>query len=339
MPSLPPSSPFDHGGMSFGDHLDELRRRLIYALLLVLPIFILSVVFGDYLVKLILHPAQAQLEAANLPGSFIVTNPVEALGAYFRVAAVVTVVVGVPAILLQLWMFVSPGLYPHERRFALFLIPFSMLLSIIGLLFLYYVMLPAMLTFLIRFGASLGEMHTAIAARPPGILETIPVLPGDLADAPVGTVWVNTDIGQLRVFMAPAEPGGKPTILGVPLVQASGISQQYRVSEYVNLVFTMALAFAIGFQTPVVVLLLGWMGIVDRPMLARKRKHAVLASFIISAVLTPSPDPFSMVLLAVPLYMLYELGLLLLRFVPASRIATGFPWKRRRGEPPDAGDA
>jgi sec-independent protein translocase protein TatC len=327
--------------MSFGDHLEELRRRLIFALLTVLPLFVLSMVFGKELVDLLLRPANAQLRDSGLGGTFIVTNPLEALGAYFRVAAVVTIVVGVPAILFQLWLFISPGLYPHERRFALFLIPLSLLLSCIGLLFLYFVMLPAMLSFLIQFGASMGQASTPLVEAAPEVFTVrIPVLAGDPAAPPSGAVWFNTHLGHLRVNRA--IEGAAPAIVGVPMVLAAGIAQQFRVSEYVDLFFTMALAFAIGFQTPVVVLLLGWMGIVDRPMLARKRKHAVFAAFIVSAILTPSPDPFSMALLAVPLYLLYELGVLMLRLLPASRLAEGGIWRRRRGgrgEPPEAGEA
>jgi sec-independent protein translocase protein TatC len=326
--------------MSFGDHLDELRRRLIYAMLTVLPIFILCVVFGNQLLEFLLTPAKAQLRAANLPGSFIVTNPLEAFTAWIKVAFVITLVIGVPAILLQLWLFVSPGLHSHERRFALFLVPMSLVLSVVGLAFLYYVMLPAMLAFLVNFGAGVGQPRTALVELPPGVAPLIvPSIPGDPASPPPGALWFNSELAQLRINAA--GEGRAPVVLGTQLMRDAGISQQYRVSEYVSLVFTMSLAFVIGFQTPVVVLLLGWMGIVDRPMLARKRKHAFFSAFVVAAILTPSPDPFSMTLLAFPLYFLYELGLILLRFVPASRVAEGFRRARGRGraEPPDAGDA
>lgn len=328
------------GAMSFGDHLEELRRRLIFAILTVLPIFILAMVFGKELVDLLLRPANAQLRESGLGGTFIVTNPLEALGAYFRVAAVMTIVVGVPAILFQLWLFVAPGLYPHERRFALFLIPLSLVLSCVGLLFLYFVMLPAMLEFLIRFGATMGQASTPLVEVAPEVFGVrVPVIAGDPVAPPSGAVWFNSHLGHLR--MNRAAEGVPPAVVGTALVHAAGIAQQFRVSEYVDLFFTMALAFAVGFQTPVVVLLLGWMGIVDRPMLARKRKHAVFAAFIVAAVLTPSPDPFSMLMLAVPLYLLYELGVLMLKLLPASRLAEGSIWRRRRGggEPADAGEA
>jgi sec-independent protein translocase protein TatC len=344
--------------MSFGDHLDELRRRLIYALVTIVPIFLIAMIFGEQLLEIILEPAKAKLEASRLPGTFIATSPLEPMGAWIRVALVVTVVIGVPAILLQLWMFVAPGLYPHERRFALFLIPLSLLLSTIGLLFLYFVMLPAMMAFLIHFGGSLGEPSRVVVEAPQGmVFPSIPMLPGEPADPPPGGMWYNSELKHLQMNLA-AE-GQDPVIMGTPIVRAAGIAQQYRLSEYINLVFTMSLAFVVGFQTPVAVLLLGWMGIVNRRMLAKNRKYAFFLAFVVAAILTPSPDPFSMTLLALPLYMLYELGLLMLNFIPASRIAEGSKWMRRRRqgsapplgvvdkpedygsvrEPPDAGDA
>ncbi len=172
-----------------------------------------------------------------------------------------------------------------------------------------------------------------------------PVLEVDPVDPPLGSVWINRTIKEWRVAMP--GPEGSIEILGTPLVQSTGISQQFRVSEYIGLVFIMGLSFAVGFQTPVVVLLLGWVGLVDRKFLARNRKYALFICAIAAAILTPSPDPFSMIILAAPLYMLYELGMILLRVLPAGRVARGFTWAGKRygvsqepaaGEPPTAGD-
>ncbi len=100
------------------------------------------------------------------------------------------------------------------------------------------------------------------------------------------------------------------------MTRGAGISQQYKISEYIRTLLNMGLAFGIGFQTPVVVLLLGWAGIVTRQTLAKYRRHAVGACALAGALLTPA-DPLSMVLLAIPLYLLFELGMLLLRVWPA----------------------
>jgi sec-independent protein translocase protein TatC len=319
--------------MSFGEHLEELRRRLLFALLMVVPIFLASLVFGERLLEVLIAPAQTQFRRAGMPQPLQALAPLEVLGAYLKVSAVFTIVVGVPAILYQLWLFVGPGLHPHERRFAALLIPLSLALSIAGLLFLYFVMLPAMLGFLIQFGAGIGRLHTHTIQTPPEmVFPQAPVLAGDPAAPPPGAMWFNSELKELRVNAAAA--GEPPLVRGAAMTRSAGIAQQYRLSEYIGLLFTMSLAFVAGFQTPVVVLLLGWLGIVNRAMLKRKRRHAVFLAFLVAAILTPSPDPFSMTVLAVPLYFLYEFGIVLLRIAPAGRVA----WGKVGREPPDAGE-
>ena len=125
----------DPRAMSFGDHLEELRKRLIWAIASVAPIFIVALVFGEQILAFIIRPAQERLLAAGQPATMLQTNPIELLSAWLKVAAVVTIVVGIPLILLQLWFFVAPGLYQHEQRFAKILLPLSVLLSLAGLAF------------------------------------------------------------------------------------------------------------------------------------------------------------------------------------------------------------
>ncbi len=325
--------------MSFGEHLEELRRRLIFALLGIAPLFVISLVFGGWLLDFLIAPAQQQLRAAGLADRMQVTGLLEIISAYLRIALVVTIMVGLPWVVWQAWLFVAPGLYEHERRFAKLILPFSLVLSLLGIAFLYFVMLPAMLLFLIRFGADLGRPDIAAAPPPPGVVLPLgpPALDADPVEPPPGSVWYNRTLQEFRYAIPSPDGTSVIEIRGAPMSRTSGIAQQYRVSEYINLVFFMGLAFAIGFQTPVVVLLAGWLGLVDRRWLVKNRKYAVFVCAVAAAFLTPSPDPFSMVMLAAPLYLLYELGLFLLRFLPASRVARGVSWAGR--EPPGAGDA
>lgn len=328
--------------MTFGEHLEDLRRRVIHALLGIVPIFIGAVVIGEWLMEMLMAPAQRQLRAAGLPPILQSTGPLESIGAYLKVTLAVTLVLGVPWIVWQLWLFVAPGLHVHEKRFARLLLPLSAGLASLGLVFLYFVMLPAMLLVLINFGASLGRPTVATGPLPQGVelRESVPRLPFDPEAPPAGSMWFNTQLDELRVAIS----GGSvaPRIVGVPMGITAGIAQQYRIGEYTGLIFFMALAFSLGFQTPVLVLLAGWMGVVERGFLARNRKYALFLAALAAAVLTPSPDPFSMMVLALPLYLLYELGLLMLRFLPPSRVARGFTWGGRRyglsGEPPEAGE-
>lgn len=314
--------PYDDLGdtiMPFGDHLEELRRRLIYALLGVLPILIVSLVIGKSVLNFLLHPIAAALERGGMPPGLQVTGPFEMFTAYIQVSVVLTILVGAPWIVFQLWRFVAPGLHSHERRFAYLLAPMSVVLTVLSALFLYYVMLPTVLMFFVAFNASLPMVEVKSAPLPEGVaLQVATVLEADPEDPPLGAMWYNRTVNQLR--MSVLDKDGKKVVNGTAMTGSALISQQYKVSDCVGMVLMFALALAIAFQMPVVVLLLGWAGIVTPELLMRYRRHAVLICAVLGAVLTPA-DPLSMLLLAVPLYFLYELGVVLLRALPAKRVA------------------
>jgi len=316
--------------MSFGDHLEELRKRLIWALVSVAPIFIVSLVFGEQILAFLIKPVHDKLVQYGQPATMLQTNPIELLAAWLKVSTVVTIVVGIPLILLQLWLFVAPGLYQHEQRFAKILLPMSVLLSVLGLAFLYFVMWPAMLTFLINFGTDLGKEPFTTGEPPAAItLPSAPILDADPPHPAHGAWWVYLPTSQVHINLGTPD---KPDIRAIQLIHNTGVSQQYKISEYIGLVFTTSLAFIAGFQTPVVVLLLGWTGLVSRAAMAKKRRYAIFIAAAGAAILAPSPDPFSMIVLAIPLYMLYELGLFLLQVLPAERVARGFRPRNSNGD-------
>ena len=314
----------DPNSMTLGEHLEDLRRRVILAALGLAPILVGALIIGRSVLELLMDPVRASLRKQGLPDELLATGPLEPFFAYVKVSVVIAVIVGSPWVLLQLWKFISPGLYSSERRFVYVLIPLSAVLSALGVVFLYYVILPVVLTFFINFGSSIGDRTTPAIEPPAGmVFPVVPALAGDPADPQPGHTWINTELMQVR--FAFLDENGSVTIRGSALTKGFGISQQYRVSEYVKLILNLAIAFVIGFQTPVVVLLLGWSGLVERPTLVKYRKHAVFVAAIVSAFLTPA-DPLSMLLLAGPLYILYELGGLLLIILPAQRIAGDDPF-------------
>ncbi len=337
--------------MPFGEHLEELRRRLILALLGTVPILVLSLAFGRTALQFIVRPIQAALHRADLASVLQATSPLETFGSYLKVSLTITILVGLPWMLLQLWLFVAPGLYASEKRFAYLLAPMSMVLSILGMAFCYWVMLPVALAFFVNFGSTIAQPVVATAPLHAGVvLPVLPLLDADPTDPPEHGLWFNNELRELRYCVHGAGEGGgdvRPVIVGVPLVSASAIAQQYRVSEYVGFLLSMSIAFALAFQMPVVVLLLGWANIITPAVMRKYRRHAIFACAAAAAIITPTPDPFNMFLLAGPLYALYEVGLLLLRVLPASLVAEGFGgWKglsrilRRRPKTAesDAGD-
>lgn len=307
--------------MSFGEHLDELRKRIMFGVGGIVPIFALSLLFGKRLIDFLLAPAIDALHRQGLPASFQVTKFLEAFNAYVYLSFVLTLLLGSPWLLFQLWKFVSPGLHGHERRFVYLLTPLSALLTLLSAAFTYFVMLPVILQFFVIFNASFPwpeAMTHSVASQTS--LPSLPVFDGDPTAPAAGGMWINSQLNQLRICLTPAgAEQATPVIRGIALVSTGVVAQNYNLSTYVDLILNLALAFAAAFQMPVVVLILGWVGLVTPKLLGKYRKHAIFACAFIGAALTPG-DPLSMFLLAIPLVALYELGIFLLRVFPAKRV-------------------
>jgi len=313
--------------MPFGEHLEDLRRRLIYALWGVLPIMSGALYVGKDLLAMLLFPVERALRDADLSPVLQATGPLETFMSYFKISLTLTIVVSSPWILLQLWLFVAPGLYNNERRFAYVLAPLSVILTITGVTFCYKVMFPITLAFLINFGATIAPADVHSQAFPDEAMKQlmiVPSLPADPTDPPEHSMWYNTTLKQLRFATGHDNDRKTPIVLGVSLIAGGAVAQQYRVSEYVGLLMGLCLAFAVAFQMPVAVLILGWANVVQISFLTKYRRHAIFICAALGALITPTVDPFTMFLLAVPLYGLYELGIILLRVLPASRVAAGF---------------
>jgi sec-independent protein translocase protein TatC len=241
----------DNTRMSLGEHLEELRRRLLYALGGLGLMMALSLVFGRELLALLQAPYRRVLAEKGheeaLLAAFTVTD---AFLTYFRVSLLAGLILSSPWVFYQLWLFVAAGLYPRERRWVRWAAPFSALLFVAGAaFFLGYVSRP-MLRFFMSF-----------------------------------TDWLNLE----------------------PVI---------RLRDLVAFMTNLMLVFGLAFQTPVLVFALGRMGLVTRQTLAKYRRHVIVGMLIVAALLT-SPSPIDQVALALPMWLLYELGLLLLRLYPA----------------------
>lgn len=319
--------------MSFGDHLEDLRRRVFLAIVGLVPLFAIAFLFGRPLLTLLIAPARRALIEGGQASSLLATGPFETFGTVVHLAAVMTILLGAPWVLYHLWKFISPGLYAHERRFVNILLPFSGLLVVCSVVFMYMAILPVVLAFFVGFSAQVETKPPPTAPLPEGItLPVFPVLANDPADVESGSAWINTDVWQLRIAAPDPKHEGRTIIKSVEIVDAQGIVQQYRISEYVKTLLNLALGFGAAFQTPVVIVMLGWVGIIDPKVMSKYRRYAIGACTLLGALLTPA-DPVSMMLMAIPLYLLYELGLLTLRIMPAERVLG------KMKEPQDAGDA
>jgi len=224
----------------FVSHLIELRDRLIRALLAVGVVFgVLCVWPGpgglyDLLSAPMTHnlPAGTKLIATNVFSPFLVPLKITLMGAFL---------IALPVVLYQLWAFVAPGLYSHEKKFVLPLVISSTILFFIGVAFCYFVVIPALTKFIVA------------------------VAPTSINTAP-------------------------------------------DIEQYFGTVLTLFLVFGIAFEVPVGVVVLARVGVVSIEQLQKFRGYFIVVAFIVSAIVTP-PDVVSQLSLAVPLCLLYEVGI------------------------------
>jgi len=231
-------------------HLLELRDRLLRALLAVFIIFLPLVFFSNQLFTLIAHPL---LEKLPEGASIIATSVVAPFMTPLKLALIAALFVAMPYVLYQVWAFVAPGLYRHERRFAMPLFLSSVVLFYVGVAFAYFVVFPLMFTFL---------------------TSTTP----------------------------------------------EGVKMMTDMSSYLDFVLLLFFAFGVAFEVPVAVVLLAATGLVKIESLKKHRGYVVLGIFVIAAILTP-PDAVSQTFMAVPMYVLYELGILLAQYLVRQRAA------------------
>jgi Sec-independent protein secretion pathway component TatC len=317
--------------MSIGDHLEDLRRRVMLSIIPPLPLAIILFLFGDTIVNFLLRPLYSVLEYHGLPPQVQLLSPPELLLTQMKLSVILAIIISGPWILWQVWQFIAPGLYRHERRFVHILFPGSGLLLAAGLSLMYWVMLPLILHVMVVIGMGLqgdpvmapspGET-TAVTTESHGIV--LPLLE-EMPAAPVaGEAWINTPRQTLQVAI-PADDG--LAIVEVALLGGSGLLQVFQLSSYLNFVMLLMLAIAIAFQMPLIVLLLGWLGLATPQWLKKQRRYALLICGVVAAITTPA-DIISMILMLVPLYLLYELGILLIILLPASRVGVQGPLLR-----------
>jgi len=326
---MPRTRSTSDGTMSFGDHLEELRKRVILSLAVPLPLFMLLFLVSDPILGWLLQPVYMVLEHHHLPAQLQVLSPPEFLLTKLKLSFIAALIITAPWIVWQIWLFVAPGLYREERRFVYFLLPGSAILSLAGVLLLYYVMLPLMLHVLVLVAKG-AEIDTGAPDLPPAAVERlaatsdVPVRAAPPADPAAWEIWLQ--VPEMKLWMAMPDDDG--VIVPEIVSRRSGrIDQTFRLSSIVSFTLVLLLGIVIAFQMPLVIMLLGWIGIADVQWLRSRRKYALALCGVVAAVITPA-DAVSMLLMLVPLYALYELGILLVIVAPARRVAEGSVLRR-----------
>ena len=241
---IPESGPEDDLQQGLFSHLLELRTRLLKSLAALVLVLLALVPFANRLYSQLAAPLVARLpKGAHLIATGVTSPFITPLKLAFYLALFISM----PVILYQLWAFVSPGLYKHEKRLARPLLVAAMALFYLGCAFAYFLVLPAAFRFLVA-------------------------------------------------------------------VTPSGVEMMTDISQYLDFVMLMFFAFGLCFEVPVAVVVLAAVGVVDLDKLRSGRRYAIVGAFGVAAVITP-PDITSMLMLGVPMCLLYEVGVLAVRWL------------------------
>ncbi|HEV8645895.1 MAG TPA: twin-arginine translocase subunit TatC [Burkholderiales bacterium] len=235
---------------SFMSHLVELRDRLLRCVIALVLVFICLFPWARDLYSVLAKPLLASLPAG---GQLIATEVTAPFFVPIKVTMMAALVIALPYLLYQIWAFVAPGLYAHEKKLVMPLVITSTVLFLCGMAFAYFLVFPIV-------------FHFIISVAPEGVA-------------------VMTDIGK-----------------------------------YLDFVLTLFVAFGVTFEVPVAVVILVRMGMVSVAKLREIRPYVIVGAFVIGAIFTP-PDVVSQVMLAVPLWVLYELGILVAQWAGKSAAA------------------
>ena len=296
--------------MSLGDHLQELRRRLLLAIVGLVVAVAACAAFGTSVIDIFCRPLTSVLLSRNISPQLYFTGVGDPIAVYMYIVCISAAVIASPWIVYQLWLFAAAGLYPSERKMVWRFAPLSVGLLIGGVVFSYFVVLPASIGFFIDFGSDFPLHLPSHVTTTPTTMPMMRVTPlaGDPTAPQAYQMWFDT-LQQRLKFALPAD-GGKVDVMVIPFGPRSLIAPMITLPEYIDMVLLWLLVFGIAFQLPLVQMAAVKMGIIELKTLRASRRIAYLAIIIIAALIMP--DVFAGTLaLAVPLVMLYELGIFL----------------------------
>ncbi|KAA8707797.1 twin-arginine translocase subunit TatC [Helicobacter canis] len=232
-------------------HIQDLRKRLIIALVSVIAAFIVCFAFWKQIFAIVKIPIESAF-ADRVQGTLMQLTPLEGIFSAMSLSFLAAFTISTPIIFWQLWLFVAPGLYKNEKKIILPFVGFGTAMFILGALFAYFIIFPFMIEYILLFGNDMFEANIS-------------------------------------------------------------------VESYVGFFIRVVLGFGIAFELPVLAYFLARVGMITDESLKKFFKYAVVIIFVVAAIITP-PDPFSQLLMAIPLVLLYGLSILIAKSInPAKK--------------------
>jgi sec-independent protein translocase protein TatC len=294
--------------MTVGEHLEELRWRMILAIIGFALVLGVCLFFGTEVLSAFCAPLVNTLAKYDINPQVVTDEVGEGFMTFIEISVICATALASPWILYQLWQFVAAGLYPNERKYVTRYLPLSIGLLISGMVFVYFLVLPWTLEFFIAFSTGIPlhlRTQTSSMTQPatqPAM--QVPMLNGDPLPKDRTSGMMYFDQSQLRL---------KIIINGVPRVIAINsdllIAPEIKLSTYIDLVVGMLITFALSFQLPLVVLALERIGIIEIAALQNMRRYVYFGMSILAAAITPGDVITATVALIFPLCALYELGI------------------------------
>ncbi len=321
--------------MSFGDHLGELRKRVILALMGAMVGVSICLIFSDTIINAIYQPYLLALRWGGFPVQLYYHKTTGSIISYLMTGFKAGLVVASPWIIYQVWRFVAAGLFVRERRVIYKYIGPSIGLFLLGVAFFFFLVLPVLLKFIISFNLTIqvpqvkpyGLEKSVFGTHMAGIhvnaLPTgdqikpllIPMAKSDPTHFPKHTVamWFNARTSQVRIHVA-----GRTLTLRAQPADAL-FSPLPTLSEYLSFATIMALIFGVSFELPMVMLILTKIGIVKAAQFRQMWRYAVMALALLAVFLAPTPDFFTFLCIFIPLLLLYVLGVILTTLADRNR--------------------
>jgi sec-independent protein translocase protein TatC len=300
--------------MTVGEHLEDLRKRLILALVgFVLAAVVCLFLGKDVIIPWFAKPLTDTLQKYGLPPQLHSDEVPDVFSTFLTISMICAAAISSPWIVYQFWQFIAAGLYPKERAYITRHVPLSIGLLVAGMVFVYVLVLPWTIEFFLVFSMSVPLRG---AEPPPTIVATTQPAPrgttfiqqfdGRPKEVREGQIWYDRRTKRVEAVL-------DNEIRILRFSADNLIATEYKLDAYIDLVIGMLITFGLSFQLPLIVLALVRTGIMERQALKDLRRYIYFGIAVLSAAITPGDTITATVLLTFPLILLYELGIWLSR--------------------------